>query len=91
MQEGDLIADNFLLELRAAAGGMGTVFRGRDVRSGRSVAVKTWLPTALDEEGLSSGSSRTDRALLRFEREASLLSLLDDPAIVRYIAHGVTR
>jgi len=91
MQEGDLIAENYLLEQRAAAGGMGAVFRGRDVRSGRSVAIKTWLPSTLDEEGLSSGSSRPERTLLRFEREASVLSLLDDSAIVRYVAHGVTR
>jgi serine/threonine protein kinase/predicted ATPase len=99
MREGDLIAGSFLLEQRSASGGMGSVFRGRDLRSGVSVAVKTWLPVLLEpmhETPLpvfrsgSEAPNRKERALLRFEREARVLAAIEDPAVVRYVAHGTT-
>jgi Tol biopolymer transport system component len=49
------------------AGGMGEVYRARDVKLGRDVAIKT-LPSAL--------ASDADR-LARFEREAKLLAALN--------------
>ena len=54
------------------AGGMGEVFRARDTRLGREVAVKV-LPAEL--------SSDADR-LLRFEREARAAAALEHPAIL---------
>src|SRR4029453_6576838 len=54
------------------AGGMGEVFRARDPRLGREVAVKV-LPTAL-----SNDSAR----LLRFEQEARAAAALNHPNIL---------
>ena len=53
------------------AGGMGEVFRARDTKLDREVAIKV-LPPAL--------SSRADR-LARFEREAKVLAQLNHPGI----------
>jgi serine/threonine protein kinase len=57
---------------RLGAGGMGEVWRGRDTRLGRAVAIKV-LPADLAAEG--------DR-LKRFEREARAASSLSHPNIV---------
>src|SRR5438105_278078 len=54
------------------AGGMGEVFRARDTRLGREIALKV-LPEAL--------ASHPDR-LARFEREARTVAALNHPSIV---------
>ncbi len=53
------------------AGGMGEVYRARDVRLGRDVAVKT-LPAAFAQD---------PERLARFEREAKLLASLSHPNV----------
>jgi serine/threonine protein kinase len=53
------------------AGGMGEVYRARDTRLDRDVALKI-LPESL---------SRDPERVLRFEREAKLLASLDHPNI----------
>ena len=55
------------------AGGMGEVYRARDTRLGRQVAVKILLESlARDQDRLS-----------RFEREAKLLAALNHPHIAQ--------
>ncbi len=77
MRTGDVIADRFELEQAAAAGGMGTVFRARDVTSGERVALKVLRDANEDH-------------VRRFAKEAEVLYNLRHPRIVRYIAHGRT-
>ena len=73
-----VIGDHYELLAEAARGGMGSVYRGRDLRTGRVVAVKL-----LDLKNPSD--------FVRFERECSVLADLHHPNIVGYIAHGATR
>jgi serine/threonine protein kinase len=75
---GKTIADQFVLESEAGSGGMGTVYRGRALRGGGSVAVKLLHYNA-------SGSEAE-----RFVREAQILAELRHPGIVSYVAHGCT-
>ena len=70
-------ASRFQIERKIATGGMGVVYQARDTRDGRLVALKQLA--AADAE-----------LRQRFEREATVLAGLDHPAIVRYIAHGVS-
>ncbi len=53
------------------AGGMGEVYRARDPRLGREVAIK----------GLPAGYAQHPERLARFEREARLLAALNHPGI----------
>ncbi len=67
------------LEDRLGAGGMGNVFRGVDLQTGQSVAVKTLgMHLADDVEFVK-----------RFEREAQLLSRLEHPALP--VLHELSR
>src|SRR5262245_35342717 len=75
MQRGDRVGGRFEIEDRVASGGMGTIFRGRDVRSRREVAIKIVAVATSDEVG-------------RFAREAQILAGFVDPGVVGYIAHG---
>jgi eukaryotic-like serine/threonine-protein kinase len=77
MMPGELLADRFEIDHQVAFGGMGTVYRARDRESGEPVAVK--VLKACDPHD-------TDR----FRREAWVLSQIHHPAIVRYVAHGLT-
>jgi len=75
MQRGDRVGGRFEIVDRVASGGMGTIFRGRDVRSRRDVAVKIVAVVTADEAA-------------RFAREAQILAGFADPGVVGYIAHG---
>jgi tetratricopeptide (TPR) repeat protein len=70
------IAARFLIEREIGAGGMGVVYRAVDQATGGPVAVKVL-------RGHDAG------IVARFDREAHVLSELDHPALVRYVAHGV--
>ncbi|MCC6621850.1 MAG: protein kinase [Deltaproteobacteria bacterium] len=72
----DVLSARFDLRYLAARGGMGEVWHALERATGRPVAVKL-----LDDR------RAVDPA--RFEREAGFLATLDDPRIVRYVAHGV--
>ena len=71
-------ADRFLIEREAGVGGMGIVYRAVDAASGEPVALKV----------LRAGDGP---ALERFAAEAEALDGIDHPAVVRPIAHGVSR
>jgi tetratricopeptide (TPR) repeat protein len=72
------IEAHFTLEERVGRGASGDVHRAVDRETGAPVAVKRLLPVHEDAA-----------ALERFRREARLLALVDDPHVVRYVAHGV--
>jgi serine/threonine-protein kinase len=75
--EGDLVADNYRILGVAGSGGMGVVYRARDLRLERVVALK-FLPSQLN-------SSQRDKE--RFLREARTASSLDHPNIG--VIHGI--
>ncbi|WP_437875275.1 serine/threonine-protein kinase [Sorangium sp. So ce513] len=77
MQAGDIIDGRFCIEHLAASGGMGAVYRARDLETGHAVAVK--LLTAEGAQHLG-----------RFAREAQALAAARVPGVVRYVAHGAT-
>jgi Tol biopolymer transport system component/tRNA A-37 threonylcarbamoyl transferase component Bud32 len=63
----------YQIEARIGAGGMGEVYRARDTKLGRAVAIKV-LPRAL---------TRSADRRVRFEREACLLASLNHPHIAQ--------
>ena len=72
---GATVSERFVVEWFAGAGGMGDVYRCRDLQGPQSVALKVIRKLG-------------DQA--RFRREVSILSSLSHEAIVRYIGHGHT-
>ncbi len=74
---GQVIGERFEIESQAGSGGMGVVYRARDLRSGAPVAVKVLHDRRGEQEA-------------RFAREAQALARLDHPAVVRYVAQGAT-
>ncbi|HVV51338.1 MAG TPA: serine/threonine-protein kinase, partial [Polyangia bacterium] len=72
-----VVAGRFELLAEAGAGGMGAVYRARDLTTGAMVAVKVL-------------TGREVREAQRFDQEAAILAVLVHPAIVRYVTHGVT-
>src|SRR4029453_9398011 len=71
-----VVAGRFQLLAEAGSGGMGTVYRARDLTDGATVAVKIL-------------TGRDVREAARFEQEAAILSGLAHPAIVRYLTSGI--
>ena len=78
MRRGDLIGERFEIEKHVASGGMGQVFRARDVQTGETVALKTLL------------GDLGSHVLTRFDHERRALANLSHPGVVRYVAHGLT-
>jgi serine/threonine protein kinase/tetratricopeptide (TPR) repeat protein len=79
MHRGQIVASRFEIEHLAGEGGMGAVYRARDLHDGAQVALK-----------LLRESKRTSIDEQRLGREARLLAELRHPGIVRYVAHGST-
>lgn len=75
---GTVIAQRYAVIGVAGGGGMGTVYRARDERTGATVALKFLLENQVTHEAS------------RFHREAQLLAELEHPGIVRYLDQGVT-
>ena len=72
------IESRFAFEARVGRGASGEVLRALDRETGLPVAVKRLLPARDDPS-----------AAERFRREVRLLAQVDDPHVVRYVAHGV--
>lgn len=77
---GRIVARRFLIERLVGSGGMGQLYRSRDLRSGAPVALK-----------LLHRSGRDADAAGRLEQEARLLTQVPHPGIPSYVAHGRTR
>ncbi len=75
---GDVVAERFELLSLAGSGGMGAVFRARDLQDAREVALKVQRGGITPEE------------VLRFEREAQVLEQVRHPCVVEHVAHGKT-
>jgi len=75
VQPGTIVGGRYALEQLAGAGGMGTVYRARDIASNKTIALKVVR-------------TLSPRATRRFLQEAELLASFEHPAIVRYLAHG---
>src|SRR5215217_2806047 len=69
---------NYELVQKIAEGGMGAIYRGRDVQSGDVVAIKIMPPHMAANPVL----------LKRFEQEFRAASKLDHPNIVRALDYG---
>lgn len=78
--EGTLISDRYELVTQIGVGGMGIVWRARDKRLGRAVAVKV----------LSSASVGNDIARTRLIREARAAAALEHEGIIRVYDVGET-
>lgn len=78
---GSIVAHRFAIERVAGEGGMGVVFKARDITDNRPVALKL-----LHRQSATVAISEPSR----FFREAQLLSELRHPGIVSYVAHGQT-
>ncbi|MFE0175202.1 protein kinase [Streptomyces sp. NPDC059002] len=88
---GRLIGERYELGELLGSGGMGEVWRARDLRLDRAVAVKILLPErGADGRDGRDGTEQGDRAelLARFRREARVAASLDSPYIVAVHDHG---
>jgi len=73
-----ILASRYRLEERIGEGGMGSVYRALDLRTGQDVAVKLLRRKLCERE----------HSRRRFAREARAAGLLDHPGIVRILDHG---
>src|SRR5262245_52204510 len=68
----------YVLDALVARGACGEVYRGRDLQTGQRVAIKR-LRDEYPEDSIVAQ---------RFEREARMLAEIENPNVVRYLAHG---
>ena len=78
---GATLENRYLITAHIAAGGMASVYRGRDLQADRDVAVKVMRPDLVSSPDLVE----------RFRREADILRRLDHPNVVRVTDLGRSR
>ncbi|MBI4854982.1 MAG: serine/threonine protein kinase [Acidobacteria bacterium] len=77
---GKVLNNNYQLEKKIAAGGMGAVFQAKDLNTNETVAIKI----------LSQNLTTNPTFLKRFEREAKVGWMLSHPNIVKVYEFGAT-
>jgi serine/threonine protein kinase len=82
LHKGFLLSGRFQADELINIGGMGYIYRGKDVKYGTPVAIKELI------DRFTSIQERTD-AIERFEREAKILCRLNHPAVPRYFEYFV--
>lgn len=75
---GQILLDQFRIEQRIGAGGMGIVYRARQTTLGRDVAIKILQPDL----------AQNPDAVRRFHREARISTAIDHPNVVRVFLFG---
>lgn len=75
---GQTLLDQFMIEEKIGAGGMGSVYRARQTTLHRDVAIKILHPELADNRD----------AVRRFKREARVCTALDHPNVVRVFLFG---
>jgi serine/threonine-protein kinase len=78
LSKGTIVADRWRAEEQLGVGGMGAVWRGVEIATGRPVAIKTALGELADDDALAR----------RLEREAKAASFLQHPNVVEVLALG---
>ena len=78
---GTLIMDTYEIEKLINSGGMGEVYRGRNVHNGEPVAIKIVLPALAHDP----------KIVALFQKESTVLSRLSHEAIVRYHTFTIDR
>ena len=81
--QGDIIASRYKIIDFLKAGGMGAVYKAEDMRLEKICAVKELINT-------SPGDDEKQKALMRFEREAKILSCLEHTNLPRVIDYFFT-
>lgn len=76
---GAVINNRYEIDSWLGNGGMGTVYRARDIILERTVAIK-----------LVDGSSSNPRRVMRFHKEAKITARFDHPGIVKLLDFGLT-
>jgi serine/threonine-protein kinase len=75
---GQVLLEQFRVDARIGAGGMGTVYRAHQTTIGRDVAIKV----------LRRELAADEQSVLRFAQEAKLATSLDHPNLVRVFLSG---
>jgi len=78
---GTLIMDTYEIEKLINSGGMGEVYRGRNIHNGEPVAIKIVLPSLAHDP----------KIVALFQKESTVLSRLSHDAIVRYHTFTIDR
>lgn len=81
LENGDLLGERYRIGERVGAGAYGMIFRARDEKTGRNVAVKAIPPSARE---------RSETAVGRFQREMKVIRSLNHPNIISLLDWGRT-
>ena len=77
---GQVVLERYVVDAQVGAGAMGCVYRGRDLNTGRAVAIKVLHDHLVDEPAM----------LIRFRREAQNAARLEHPNLIDVLDQGRT-